>query len=58
MSEIRGRKTEVGGRRPEVRGRKSEVGGQKMGLEEYPADYYREFLEYVIEKYKGQYWLF
>ena len=27
-----------------------------MGLEEYPADYYREFLEYVKEKYKGQYW--
>jgi hypothetical protein len=27
-----------------------------MGLEEYPADYYVEFLEYVREKYKGQYW--
>jgi hypothetical protein len=27
-----------------------------MGLEEYPADYYGEFLEYVKEKYEGQYW--
>ena len=30
--------------------------GKKLGLEEYPADYYREFLEYVKEKYEGQYW--
>ena len=30
--------------------------GEKMGLEEYPADYYWEFLEYVREKYEGQYW--
>ncbi|MBW1899053.1 MAG: hypothetical protein JRI61_08340 [Deltaproteobacteria bacterium] len=30
--------------------------GGKLGLEEYPADYYREFLEYVKEKYEGQYW--
>jgi hypothetical protein len=30
--------------------------GEKMGLEEYPADYYVEFLEYVKERYKGQYW--
>ena len=27
-----------------------------MGLEEYPADYYGKFLEYVREKYEGQYW--
>ena len=27
-----------------------------MGLEEYPAEYYQEFLEYVKEKYEGQYW--
>ena len=27
-----------------------------MGLEEYPVDYYREFLEYVKEKYEGRYW--
>ena len=33
-----------------------EIEGEKMGLEEYPADYYVEFLEYVREKYKGQYW--
>jgi len=30
--------------------------GEKMGLEEYPADYYRGFLEYVKGKYEGQYW--
>jgi len=30
--------------------------GKKLGLEEYPADYYLEFLEYVKERYKGQYW--
>ena len=33
-----------------------EIEGEKMGLEEYPADYYVEFLEYVREKYEGQYW--
>jgi len=66
-SEVRGRKSEVGSRRSGVRGQGSEVGGlegesatttadKKMGLEEYPADYYVEFLEYVKEKYKGQYW--
>jgi len=27
-----------------------------MRLDEYSADYYREFLEYVKEKYEGQYW--
>ena len=27
-----------------------------MGLDEYSADYYREFLEYVRDKYEGQYW--
>jgi len=27
-----------------------------MGLEEYPAEYYEEFLEYIKEKYVGQYW--
>jgi hypothetical protein len=30
--------------------------GGKLGMEEYPTDYYREFLEYVKEKYEGQYW--
>jgi peptidoglycan/xylan/chitin deacetylase (PgdA/CDA1 family) len=30
--------------------------GGKLGLEEYPADYYVEFLEYVKERYEGQYW--
>jgi len=32
------------------------LGGEKMRLDEYSADYYREFLEYVKEKYEGQYW--
>jgi hypothetical protein len=27
------------------------------GLEEYPVEYYRDFLEYVRDEYKGQYWL-
>ncbi|MBW2661167.1 MAG: hypothetical protein JRD93_04060 [Deltaproteobacteria bacterium] len=31
-------------------------GQGKMGLEEYPADYYGEFLEYVKGRYEGQYW--
>ena len=31
-------------------------GGGKCGLEEYPVEYYIEFLEYVKEKYEGQYW--
>ncbi|MEJ5358040.1 MAG: hypothetical protein WHT06_05145 [Desulfobacterales bacterium] len=26
------------------------------GIEEYPAAYYRRFLEYATEKYEGQYW--
>ena len=28
----------------------------KPGLEEYPVRYYEEFLEYVKERYEGQYW--
>jgi hypothetical protein len=28
----------------------------KPGLEEYPASYYEEFLNYVKSKYEGQYW--
>ena len=31
-------------------------GGGKSSFEEYPAAYYREFLEYVLTKFKGQYW--
>lgn len=31
-------------------------GEGKLGLEEYPASYYAEFLEYVKSEYKGQYW--
>ena len=27
-----------------------------MGLEEFPVEYYFEFLEYVKGKYEGQYW--
>ena len=30
--------------------------GDKPGIEEYPAVYYEELLEYVKEKYEGQYW--
>ncbi len=30
--------------------------GGRPGLEEYPAEYYREFLEYVKKKYNGRYW--
>lgn len=30
--------------------------GNNLGLEEYPAGYYEEFLDYVERKYKGQYW--
>ena len=30
--------------------------GSKPVLEEYPAHYYRGFLEYVKDKYQGQYW--
>jgi hypothetical protein len=30
--------------------------GRKLGPEEYPADYYSEFLEYIKLKYEGQYW--
>ncbi|PQP33123.1 hypothetical protein C6A36_00850, partial [Desulfobacteraceae bacterium SEEP-SAG10] len=29
---------------------------KKMGLEEYPAEYYEELLEYVKDRYEGQYW--
>jgi hypothetical protein len=30
--------------------------GKKLGLEEYPAKYFEEFLKYVKDKYEGQYW--
>jgi peptidoglycan/xylan/chitin deacetylase (PgdA/CDA1 family) len=30
--------------------------GPPLGLEEYPASHYRDFLEYIKTKYKGQYW--
>ena len=30
--------------------------GKKNKLEEYPVDFYIEFLEYVLKKYNGQYW--
>jgi len=30
--------------------------GKKPNIEEYPADYYREFLDYVKSEYKGRYW--
>lgn len=31
-------------------------GGQKLGIQEYPAEFYMEFLERVKSKYEGQYW--
>jgi hypothetical protein len=31
-------------------------GGRKLILEEYPAQYYEEFLDYIKSKYEGQYW--
>ncbi|MBE9503032.1 MAG: hypothetical protein IME96_02520 [Proteobacteria bacterium] len=30
--------------------------GKKPSVEEYPAEYYREFLEYIKSRYEGQYW--
>jgi len=30
--------------------------GGELGPEEYPAEYYRDFLEYIKSEYKGQYW--
>lgn len=30
--------------------------GGKLSIEEYPAKYYEEFLEYIKDKYDGQYW--
>ena len=31
-------------------------GQGKIGLEEYPVSYYKELLEYIKNRYKGQYW--
>jgi peptidoglycan/xylan/chitin deacetylase (PgdA/CDA1 family) len=31
-------------------------GGSPLGLEEYPASFYREFLEEIKLRYEGQYW--
>lgn len=30
--------------------------GKKPGLEEYPVEFYKEFLDYVKTQYEGQYW--
>jgi hypothetical protein len=30
--------------------------GKKCGLEEYPAQYYQHLLEYIKERYEGDYW--
>jgi len=30
--------------------------GKKLGIDEYPAHYYVEFLRYIKSKYQGQYW--
>lgn len=62
-AEVRGQRTADRGRMTEDRGRRTADGegrsnakGRKMGLEEYPVEYYVEFLEYVKERYEGQYW--
>lgn len=31
-------------------------GGNKSNIEEYPVQYYEEFLNYIKSKYEGQYW--
>jgi len=31
-------------------------GNLKLGIDEYPVDYYIDFLNYVKKEYKGQYW--
>jgi len=31
-------------------------GGKRLKIEEYPAEYYMEFLEYIKSRYEGQYW--
>lgn len=30
--------------------------GTTIGFEEYPAEYYKKFLEYIKSRYEGQYW--
>ena len=30
--------------------------GKKLGIEDYPVEYYEEFLNYIKTKYKDQYW--
>jgi hypothetical protein len=30
--------------------------GGKTGIDHYPAEFYREFLEYIKTAYDGQYW--
>ena len=30
--------------------------GRKLSIEEYPAKYYKDFLEHITSKYAGQYW--
>ena len=31
-------------------------GAKRLGSEEYPADYYKALLEYIVENYHGAYW--
>ena len=31
-------------------------GEGKKSIEEYPSDYYKNFLQYIKENYAGQYW--
>ena len=30
--------------------------GDHVALEEYPVQYYQDLLQYIISKYKGEYW--
>jgi len=30
--------------------------GEKTGIQDYPAQYYSEFLEYITSRYEGEYW--
>jgi hypothetical protein len=31
-------------------------GGKKLGMEEYPMEFYKELLDYIKSRYEGQYW--
>ena len=33
-----------------------QFGGKKLKFDQYPANYYKSFLEYIRDHYSGQYW--